>query len=169
MANDTDAMAVMIHSQTDGGGRYSALLVPRSDPIFQTAPVPISQKIGFPLLVRRSEDASAGRRLGDNPHATWLMINPATGFAPAEWQRGVGNVIVARADGEALEVKTLGALTDYISDILDAFGDGAGVAQKYYNRDRLDRFIEDHIKMQQNFQRFKGKSFVTSEGEKISL
>ena len=38
IANDTDAMAVMIHSQTSGGGRYSALLVPRSDPIFETAP-----------------------------------------------------------------------------------------------------------------------------------
>ncbi len=169
MANDTDAMAVMIHSQTDGGGRYSALLVPRSDPIFETAPVPISQKIGFPLLVRRSEDVSAGRPLGDNPHATWLMINPATGFAPAEWQRGVGNVIVARADREALETKTLGALTDYISDIMDAFEDGTGAAQKYYNRDRLDRFIEDHIKMQQDFQRFQGKSFVTSDGKKMSL
>ena len=58
------------------------------------------------------------------------MIDPATGFQPTEWQGGLGNVIVARADGKPLETKTLGATTDYISDILDAFGNGVGAAQK---------------------------------------
>ena len=82
------------------------------------------------------------------------MIDPTTGFAPAEWQSGVGNVLVARADGQALETDTLGAITDYISDILDAFGNGAGAAQIYYNRDRLDKYIPDHLKMQQQLKRF---------------
>ena len=85
------------------------------------------------------------------------MIDPTTGFAPAEWQSGVGNVFVARADGEALETDTLGAITDYISDILDAFGNGVGVAQIYYNRDRLDKYIADHLKMQQRFKQFQLK------------
>ena len=138
----------MIHSKADDGGRYSALLTPREDPIFKTTPVPISQKIGFPLFVQRPEKKSVRGPLADNPHATWLMIDPATGFAPAEWQGGVGNVIVARADGKPLETKTLGAITDYISNILDAFGDGVVSAQKYYNRGRLDKFIADHLKMQ---------------------
>ena len=95
--------------------------------------------------------------MGDNQHATWLMIDPVTGFAPAEWQRGVGNVIVARADGGALDTATLGAVTDYVSDIVDAFGDGVGAVQKYYSRARLDKYIADHLKMQKEFAAFQGQ------------
>ncbi len=144
----------MIHSQSDGGGRYSALLTPRQDPIFKSTAVPISQKIGFPLLVQRQQEKSVRGPLGDNPHATWLMIDPATGFAPAEWQSGLGNVVIARADGKALETATLGAITDYISDIMEAFENGVGAAQRYYNRERLDKYIADHLKMQQEFKSF---------------
>lgn len=145
---------VKIDGQTGGGGRYSRFWVMPEDPIFKTKPVPISEKIGFPLLVRRAMSESIRGPLTDNQHATWLMIDPVTGFAPAEWQCRVGNVLVARADGQALETKTLGAITDYISDILDAFGSGLGRAQKYYNRDRLDKYIADHLKMQQQFKEF---------------
>lgn len=87
----------------------------------------------------------------DNQHGTWLMIDPVTGLAPAEWQGGIGNVIVARADGEALDTPMLAAITDYVSDVLDAFGKGVGAAQKYYNRGRLDKFIADHQKMQEQY------------------
>ena len=155
----------MIHSVADGGVRYSEFLVPREDPIFKTTLVPVSQKIGFPLLVQRPEKKSVRGPPGDNPHATWLMINPATGFAPADWQSGVGNVIVARADGKALETATLGAITDYVSDIMEAFGDGVEVAQGYYNRGRLDKYIADHLKMQLDFKRFQlqGHDFVGAE------
>ena len=150
----------MIHSQEDGGGRYSAFLLPRDDPIFKTTTAPISQKIGYPLLVHRPQDKSVRGPVADNPHATWLMIDPSTGFAPMEWQSRVGNVIVARADGGALETSTLGAITDYISDIMEAFGDGMGAPTKYYNRSRLDKFIADHLKMQQDYKNFQ------LEGEK---
>ena len=163
-----DAKAVMIHSQADGG-RYSALLLPHGDPIFETTPVPISQRIGFPLVMKRTETAAAGRSLEDNPHATWLMIDPTTGFAPAKWQSGVGNVIVARADGKALETATLGAITDYISDIMEAFGDGAEAAQRYYNRDRLDKYIASHLKLQENFKSIQGRSFADADGEEMLL
>lgn len=144
----------MIHSQADGGVRYSELEIPRDHSIFKTSPVPVSQKIGFPLLVQRPSKASERGPPGDNQHATWLMIDPVTGFAPAEWQGRVGNVIVAKPGGEALDAATLGAITDYISDILDAFGDGVGAARKLYNRGRLDKFITDHLKMQEEFKAF---------------
>lgn len=93
----------------------------------------------------------------DNPHATWLMIDPGHGFAPSDWQGGVGDCLVVRADKEPLDMDTLSAITDYISDILDAFGDGfngAEVAQKYYSRERLDRFIHDHQIMQDGYDAF---------------
>lgn len=168
-AKDAVARTVMIYSSVDGGRRYSKWLTPRDDLMFRTSPVPISQKIGFPLLVQRCSVADVGEPLGDNQHATWLMIDPVTGFAPAEWQGRVGNVIVARADTEALDTATLAAVTDYISDILDAFGNGAGAARKYYDRGRLDRFIASHLKMQQDFKKFQEQSFVDGSGEKVQL
>lgn len=158
----------MIHSKGDGG-HYSALFLPREDPIFKTTPVPISQKIDFPLLIQRTEKPPTRGPLGDNQHATWLMIDPVTGFAPAEWQSGVGNIVVARADGKPLETVTLGAITNYVSDILDAFENGVGAAQKYYNRSRLDKYIADHLQMQQDFAKFQGKSFVGANGKKVQL
>ena len=147
----------MIHSHADGGVRYSDFAIPRDHYIFSpptSAVVPISAAIGFPLLVQRPVKVSERGPAGDNPHATWLMIDPGTGFAPAEWQGRVGNVIVARPGGEALDMATLGAITDYVSDILDTFGDGGGAARKYYNRGRLDKFIADHLKMQEDYQAF---------------
>ena len=166
-SNNVIVRAVKIHSKTGGGGHYTPFLIPFSDSIFETKPVPISQKIGFPLLVQHPECESARGELTDNQHATWLMIDPTTGFAPPEWQSGVGkgNVVVARADGEKLETATLAAITDYISDILDAFGDGLGAAQKYYNRGRLDKFMADHLKMQQEFKQFQlqGEDFMETD------
>ena len=152
--NDTRVKAVMIHSSQGGGGRYSEFLLSRDDPIFKTTPAPVSQKIGFPLLVHRPQDQSVRGPLSDNPHATWLMIDPSTGFAPAEWQSRVGNVIVTRADGGPLETSILGAITDYISDLMEAFENGLGAAMKYYNRGRLDKYIADHLKMQEDFKKF---------------
>ena len=122
--------------------------------MFNTPPTPISQKIGFPLIVQRPVDQQIRGPAADNPHATWLMIDPRSGFAPPEWQKDVGNVLVARADKSPLDIKTLAAITDYISDILDAFGDGPGVAQKYYNKQRQEKYMADHFEMQEDFSAF---------------
>ena len=121
----------MIHSSQDSGGRYSEFLLSRDDPKFKTTPAPISQSIGFPLLVHRPQDESVRGPLADNPHATWLMIDPSTGSPPTEWQSRVGNVIITRPDGGVLETSTLGAITDYISDIIEAFENGVGAALIY--------------------------------------
>ena len=131
----------MNHSKADDGVLHAIL-----NSSFQTLPVPISQKIGFPLLVQRPNEESAKGLRGDNQHATWLMIDPVTGFAPTELQGGVGNVIVARADRKSLDTATLGAVTDYICDIVEASENGVGAAQDYYNRGPLDLFIVDHWK-----------------------
>jgi len=143
---------VRIFCPGDGGLRYADATAPRDHPMFSIPPVPISQKIGFPLIVQRPSPHPPRGQASNNQHATWLMIDPTSGFAPSEWQGGIGTVIVARADMEPLDTSTLGAITDYVSDILDAFGDGLGRAQKYYNRQKLDEFIVDHLKMQQDFQ-----------------
>jgi hypothetical protein len=93
----------------------------------------------------------------DNQHATWLNINPNTGFAPDIWQHSIGNVIVANLDRSPLAGSRLAAITDYVSDILDEFGNGGpeSVRRKYYSRqhrERLDEYIVRHEQMQANYQ-----------------
>ena len=73
------------------------------------------------------------------------MIDLVTGFAPAEWQSGVANMVVARADGGMLDTGTLAAIT------------GVGAARKYYSRARLDKFIVDHGKMQGQYKEILGE------------
>lgn len=90
----------------------------------------------------------------DNQHATWLMIDPGSGFAPPAWQGGIGSVHVARPDRSPLTTEILAGIVDYVSDILDAFGerDPAPIVRRYYDRARLDRYLVQHKKMQVDYQ-----------------
>lgn len=88
----------------------------------------------------------------DNQHSTWLNIDPETGFAPEHWQGGIGEVIVASADGKPLSLDTLSAVTDYVSDILDVFGDGEGAPRRMYSRAKLDAYIQNHTEEAQRYQ-----------------
>ncbi|KAI4283086.1 MAG: hypothetical protein L6R38_002439 [Xanthoria sp. 2 TBL-2021] len=144
---------VMLKSQAGGASGYQKATIPFNDDIFNQAPTPISQSIGFPLILRRTKpvsENSARSANDDNAHATWLMIDPGHGFAPPEWQSGVGDVLVVRADRKPLDIAMLAAVTDYVSNILDAFGDGMEgdeVGRKYYQRERLVRFSKGCIRM----------------------
>ena len=100
-------------------------------------------------MSRLVENLPRGRQT-DNQHATWLNMDPESGFAPPEWQGGIGSVVVANADGTSLDSNTLGAIVDYVSEILDAFGDGE-VPRRKYNRRMLDQFLEQHLEIQNNF------------------
>lgn len=59
-------------------------------------------------------------------------------------------MIVAKADGTPLSVEVLG---DYVSNILDAFGDGKGAPTQMYDRARLDAFVEQHLGDQADYKR----------------
>ena len=74
-----------------------------------------------------------------------------TGFALAQSQGDVRTVVFAGANGESLDTAMMGAVTDNMSGFVEAFENGIGVAQEYYNRGRLDRFIVGHLKMQEEF------------------
>jgi len=89
---------------------------------------------------RLAENLPWGRQT-DNQHATWLNIDPESGFAPREWQGGIGSVVVANADGTSLNSNTLSAIGNYVSGILDAFGNGE-VPRRKYNRRTLDQFLK---------------------------
>jgi len=130
---------------TGGATRYANSTVPSNHAIFSKQPLPITTKFGYPLVMARLVENLPRGQETDNQHATWLNIDPEIGFAPAHWQGGIGDVIVANADGSPLSLDTLSAITDYVGDILEAFGDGEGAPTRMYNRTRLDAYIRRHL------------------------
>lgn len=87
------------------------------------------------------------------------MIDPGHGFAPQEWQSAVGDCLVVRQDKKPLDIQTLAAITDYVSDILDSFGaemSGTAVARRYYTKEKFDEFMDDHLQMQQSYKSMSG-------------
>ena len=151
-----DITCVKILSRSEGG-RYEAITLPSTDPIFTFEPLPVTVRFGYPLVMKRTYFNLERKPDTDNQHATWLNINPSTGLAADIWQHSIGSVIVANADQTPLKVSTLGAITDYISDILDEFGEGGpeSVKRKYYGqrrRELLDEYIVRHEQMQADYQ-----------------
>ncbi|KAI4122668.1 MAG: hypothetical protein LQ338_005684, partial [Usnochroma carphineum] len=141
---------------------YETVKVQQGDGIFNMAPAPITQRIGLPLIIRRKDH---GVHASDNLHATWLMIDPANGLAPPSWQQTVGDCLVVRADKAPLDTETLAAVTDYVSDILDAFSDRVDqsiIAQRFYHREKLDRSIREHLQIQQDYKAFQENSQMFS-------
>jgi len=140
---------VIIHG---GAIRYADTTLPSTHDIFNTRALPITLKFDYPLVMSRVVENLPIGSATDNQHATWLNIDPQTGFAPPHWQGGIGNVIVANSDGTPLNTETLSAIVDYVSGILDAFGDTGGPPRRNYNRVLLDTYIRRHLDDQANYQ-----------------
>lgn len=139
------------------GGRYETVHLPRSDEIFRSPPLPITRKFKYPLVIKRLHDRLPRGTETDNQHATWLMIDPVSGFAPPAWQGGIGHVYVARANFSPLTTDVLGAIVDYVSRILDQFGENKPNIQQFYDRARLGRFLASHKRDMEESQRIMEK------------
>ena len=94
----------------------------------------VSVLLGFPLHVSRVEPRSklAERIDFDNQWATWMMIEPVSGFAPPQWQAHVGPVVVWRpdADGGAVSSQDMKLFHDFLSTALDRYSDGDVVPER---------------------------------------
>lgn len=112
-------------------------------PIFQSKPIPISDKIGFPLLVYKEGTVYPERQPLDNQIATYLNIDLESGFAPPEWQSHVGTILVARPDKKDLITQHVEAIWMYCDLILDRFGDGE-VPTEMYNREAFERWFKNY-------------------------
>jgi hypothetical protein len=154
-SNDSSTVpCVRLKAQSGGASGYEKATVSQDHSIFSTSPSSVTQKFGFPLLVQPPSTRPARVADNDNPHATWLMINPDNGLAPPEWQSAVGDCLVARADKKPLDIQTLAAITDYVSNIMNDFGDGmdgSAVAARYYSKAKLDKFMKGHLQMQSDY------------------
>jgi len=62
---------------------YTAMMTPGARDVFRP---PVPALLGLDLLLRRDGSASGGDLATDNPSATYLMLDPAIGRAPAAFQ-----------------------------------------------------------------------------------
>lgn len=98
--------------------RFTDKYVLPTDPIFlpDILPTHTSVLLELPLLVERLNDRD--RVPGDGYHknrpATTLHMRPISGFAPFEWQRKVGAVLVVRMDRKPLSCLHLEAICKFL-------------------------------------------------------
>lgn len=125
---------------------FEPIDVPRSHPIHKEGEVtPVLKKVGVPLLVYkhpRPADQVYEQAQLDNQKTTYLMIEPASGFAPERWQKNIGTVTVIRADHKPLTKEEIEVLWMYCDHLLELFGDGPGRAHAAMTRQKFDKFCE---------------------------
>lgn len=57
----------------------------------------------------------------DNQWATYFMIDPLSGFAPAKWQARVGPVVLFRPGGMDISKKEVCCMHGFLDQLLDDF------------------------------------------------
>ena len=88
---------------------------------------PVSVMIGIELCVAKVEplyEVFTDRAQYDNQFATYLMIDPITGFAPDRWQSFVGPVVVWRASWEPFSADDAFLLYDFLTILLEKYSSG---------------------------------------------
>ncbi|KAJ7266907.1 hypothetical protein B0H12DRAFT_139419 [Mycena haematopus] len=84
---------------------------------------PVSAQVGLPIVMYRHLREDPLKMLRDpgldNQKATYLMIDPISGFAPSR----MANVTVMRKDGKPLTHESIETIWMYHDHILDLFGD----------------------------------------------
>lgn len=99
----------------------SATVAP-SDAIFKASPLPISNLIGIPLLMRRllakPSSAMPASPHYDNPLASQLQADPANPAADSS-THGIGTVLVVRADREPLHKDLIDRVCAFHAELLN--------------------------------------------------
>lgn len=105
--------------------KYTPVEVPGEHPVYRAPVAPMSEIMGIPLRVMKyplhpkwKGTWINGEFSSDNPSATYMYAdtNPSSqwwGFAPAEWQRNVGSVVVVRDDRVPLTPEQTMCLCDF--------------------------------------------------------
>jgi hypothetical protein len=133
-------------------GKLWSSLIPSNHPIFDSSPLHVPCLIDIPLVIHRVGTQSANQADLDCQIATYLNIDPETGFASPEWLSHVGTCVVARKDRKPLSVEHLELVWMYMDKILDYFGeeDVTGV-RKFYTRKSFEKFEKGYKRdMMQN-------------------
>lgn len=132
--------------------------VPSNHEMFGTGPragkvSPISAVVGVPILIWRHDPTNSlnyishpNRERLDNQAVTFLMINPYTGWAPAEWQQGIGRVTIARADKKPLSIGDLEMIWMFCDSVGEQANELGGdyVARRWYTAQAFQRWCADY-------------------------
>lgn len=135
------------------GGTWRVLLFPRSHSMFSRhgmqGNAPALAMCGVPIVVEQTQHRGS-RKLRERPDydcqfATWLMIDPKSGFAPDKWQSWVGPVVVYRPGGLDFGSDDINVLTQWVSTLLDYYSEPGFDYTKWLTPKRFQKFKEDWI------------------------
>ncbi|KAH7124433.1 hypothetical protein EDB81DRAFT_861075 [Dactylonectria macrodidyma] len=135
---------------------WSTTTIPADHAVFSQPVPPVPGLIEVPLVLHHVGTQSANQADLDNEIATYLNINPDSGFAPPEWRSHVGTVVVARKDKKPLLPHHLEGVWMYCDHILDLFGEGEGAPRWLYNRQAFEKWWGDYCEEQKQFRPGKG-------------
>jgi MYND finger len=104
-------------------------------------PSPVMSLIGIPLNLSPLEKGT------DNQWCTYMMIDPASGFAPYQFQ-DLGKCLLWRPDLMPITADHVSALGDFFCSLLDRYGDGlepGEVAASYATKQHFAYFVLDQL------------------------
>lgn len=151
----------LVRKKTGKWERYSETKVGKDHEIWDSEPAAASKIMGLPLLVHKLPTNPAWNQTDhtrfDNQPATFLNLavdpkDPSWGFAPPQWQSGVGSVLLVRMDGKDLSREQAWALAEFmqfrVSDSFETAMESGEVKDrraavfKMLNWTRFDNFLE---------------------------
>lgn len=150
-------------------GKFIPVDVPLDHPIFTTSKGPdIPKKIGLDIRIHQYPPHPALRNTTgslDNQVVTFLHLDanphsPSWGWAPPEWQSGVGSVLLVRADRKPISPRQVEILTEYCFTKLEPSIESSIEAGTLSARQRVfdriskqgfDAFFESYKKEQMGF------------------
>jgi hypothetical protein len=133
--------------------RFADKYILPTDPIFEVLPTEMSVQLELPLLVQRLNDREIvpGDTYHKNRPATFLQMRPCSGFAPLDWQRKIGAVMVVRMDRKPLSCLHLEAIWRYhwtlLSDVNSIGWENKGLRRKM-TRKSFEVFWHEYRKTQ---------------------
>jgi hypothetical protein len=161
--------------------RYSEVDVTMDHAVWKECPTEASKVMGLPILVHKLPPNPAWDKNNhtrfDNQPATFLnlTVDPKEetmwGFAPLEWQREVGSVLLVRKDAKDISREQAWALAEYmqfrVSDSFEAAMESGEEKQrraavlKMLNWKRFDTWLE-HFKVEMTAADYKSWKDVRS-------
>ena len=137
-------MTVRCAGEQRGGSPWLATTIPADHPVFNNTVPPVLALLDIPIVIHRLGTHNPGSfGYMDNQPITFLNIDATSGFAPPQWQSGIGSVIVARKDKKDLTAEHYEAIWMYMDRILDFFGEGSTPTQ-LYSRQAFERWYEGY-------------------------
>ncbi|OQE40079.1 hypothetical protein PENCOP_c006G08613 [Penicillium coprophilum] len=137
--------AMLVRCKGDYGSLWRIVTIPSNHAIFNNPVPPVPALLDFPIVVHQLGLFNTGiPGCLDNQSITYIHIDPKTGFAPPEWQSGVGSVIVARKDKKDLPLEHYETIWMYCDRILDYSGNGIGEPECWYNRKEFERWFASY-------------------------